>query len=185
MSRSLGTFSARLAHIRRLPVRLRIAALGEGLLACSPDESEALALELLELAVLPAFAANDLPVRAPRLLSLIRRIRRAQSASVADAALAEISRVWAFIPSSVVPAAIAAGKDRWKAVIRQVTTDPSRFTQISLAKLTADSRDVELAPLAAAMLHDNDDQVAQSAERSLLRLCLTQWRQDLAQTTAS
>src|SRR6185503_11360169 len=58
MSRTLGTFSARLAQTRKLPLRLRIAALGEGLSACSPEESEALALELLELAILPAFDSS-------------------------------------------------------------------------------------------------------------------------------
>src|SRR5262245_13124329 len=116
MSRTLGTFSARPAQIRKLPLRLTIAGLGEDLSACSADESEALALELLELAILPAFDSGASSVRAPRVLSFIPRLLGAQRAVLADAALAEVSRAWAFIPTSIVPAAIAAGKDRWQAV---------------------------------------------------------------------
>src|SRR6185369_2918686 len=185
MSRTLGTFSARLAHVRRLPMRLRIAALGEGLSACSPEESEALALELLELAILPAFDTRASSVRAPRMLSFIPRFLSAQRAVLADAALAEISRAWAFIPTSIVPAAIAAGKDRWQAVIRQLTIEPSRSARFSLAKLCGDVGDANLAGLAAGMLLDQDEEVAQAAEKSLVTLALSLVVRDLVNTTAS
>src|SRR5215467_13755098 len=110
MSRLSKPISARLAQIRRLPAKLRVAALGEGLAACSPDESEALALELLELAVFPTFAENEKTVRARGVFSLLDRARRAQVAKVSERALAEISRRWVFIPTTVIPAALAAGE---------------------------------------------------------------------------
>jgi hypothetical protein len=86
------------------------------------------------------------------------------------------------MPTAVVPAALAAGKDRWKAVIRQVTTDPSRSARLSLAKLAGDAGDTRLAAIAASMLHDQDEPVALAAERSLVALSLSGWVQSLAQT---
>jgi hypothetical protein len=185
MSRHSKPISARLAQIQRLPAKLRIAALGEGLAACSPDESEALALELLELAVFPAFAENTNPVRARGVFSLFERARRAQVARVADKALAEISRRWGFIPTAVIPAALAAGENRWQDVIRQVATDPSRLPRLSLAKLAADAGDAQLSALAASMLFDLDEEVAQGAERALVTLALSLLRQDVALTTCA
>jgi hypothetical protein len=185
MSRHSKPISARLAQVQRLPAKLRIAALGEGLAACSPDESEALALELLELAVFPAFADNATPVRARTLFSFMERARRAQVARLADRALAEISRRWGFIPSTVIPAALAAGENRWQDVIRQVATDPSRLPRLSLAKLAADAGDARLSALAASMLFDQDEEVAQGAERALVTLALSLLRQDVALTTCA
>jgi hypothetical protein len=182
MSRSLGTFSARLARVRRLPSKLRIAALGAGLAACSPAESEALALELLELAVLPSFEDRATSVRSGRLVSFLQRRFRRRSAETADAALAEVSRAWAFIPGVLIPALLAAGGNRWQAVIRQVATDPSTAARLSLAKLAGDAADARLAHLTAAMLHDQDENVAHAAERSLTTLCLSVVLRDLAQT---
>ena len=180
MSRLLRSISARLAQVRRLPPTLRIAALGEGLAACAPDESEALALELLELAVLPAFAQTEEPVRSGLLKSFIQRCQRAQVDRLADRALAEISRRWAFIPMPVIPAALAAGENRWQDVIRQVATDPSRLPRLSLAKLAGDAGDARLSALAASMLLDQDPDVAHAAERALVTLALSVLRQDVA-----
>jgi hypothetical protein len=184
MSRTLNTFSGRLSRVRSLSPKLRIAALGESLAACSPTEAEALALELLELAVLPAFDPSGPPVRPHGLLSLIRRISRASRARLADRALAQISRFWAFIPAPVVPAALAAGENRWQDVIRQVATDPSRLPRLSVAKLAGDTGDSRLGFAAASMLFDQDEQVAHAAERALVTLCLSLLRQDIACSSA-
>ncbi len=184
MSRSLNTFSGRLSQVRGLSPKLRIAALGESLATCSPDESEALALELLELAVLPAFDPSGPPVRPHGLLSFIRRMSRARRARLADRALAQISRFWTFIPASVIPAALAAGENRWQDVIRQVATDPSRLPRLSLAKLAGDTGDSRLGFAAASMLFDQDEQVAHGAERALVTLCLSLLRQDIASSSA-
>src|ERR1051326_3837163 len=132
MSRRVEPFQARLFDLRHLPLSLRVAALGEALAACSPSESEAIALELLELAVLPAFVPSAEPVRALRALSFIKRLWAQHESRKSAIPLAEICRRWAFIPGAVLPAALSTGRGRWHEVVPPAATYPSQATRPSL-----------------------------------------------------
>jgi HEAT repeat protein len=176
MSRMIKTFSDRLTLARRLPAPLRIAALGEALACASPEEAERLVPELLDLAVVPTFEEKGPAVRAGSTLPFVQR----RTERLADLALAQIARSWRQVIPEVAQAVLAVGEDRWASVLPRLSTDPSTPVRLSLAALVGDAGDTRVSYLLSGMLHDQDKDVRDQAEQSLLLMALSVLRQELA-----
>ncbi len=181
MSRFIKTFSDRLTLARRLPVPLRIAALGEALACASPAESERLVPELLDLAVVPTFEGGRGAVRAARLLPFTKRRNERQS----DLALTQLARCWRQVIPEYAQAVLAVGENRWSSLLPRLGTDPRTPVRLSLASLVGDAGDTRLAFLLTGMLHDQDAAVGDQAEQSLLVLSVSVLRQELAANPAT
>lgn len=171
LSRLISTFRERAELVNRLPWRLRLAALGEGLAACSPDEAEVLAPMLVELAVRPVSDGGLMPV--PEFArKALEYIGLGDSTRRCDLALGALAQGWGRLPLMARRAAVAVGVGRWHAVIGGLHTDPRAEVRASIADLSFDAGDARLAGVAAELLGDVDSGVASKAERAVVGLAL-------------
>lgn len=171
MSRPNSTFSERAEVLDRLSFRLRLAAVGEGLLAGSPEEAEVLAPWLVEALAASPFVESPSAVRATweavaRFLGIDTAEHRAMLAA------GQIVRCWGTLPELVRIAALACGRGRWGAVLPGVATDERAEVRLGAAWLAFDAGDFALAPTCVELLTDPSPAVADMSERALVALAL-------------
>ena len=142
----------RIALIRKLPTPAMLSALGHGLSVAPSSERGALAVELLELALIDA---NAKPAR--------RRI--------ADAALAQVVKTWSKLPDDVRLAAGAVGVGRWRAAAEDAMAGTPR-QRGSVALLAEHLAEPALGDLVQRLLADETKEVAAAAERAVLAMVL-------------
>jgi hypothetical protein len=171
VSRPNSTFSERAEVLDRLSFRLRLAAVGEGLLAGSPEEAEVLAPWLVEALAASPFVERPSAVRAlweavARFLGIDTAEHRAMLAA------GQIVRCWGTLPELVRIAALACGRGRWGAVLPGVATDDRAEVRLGAAWLAFDAGDFALAPTCVELLTDPSPAVADMSERALVALAL-------------
>lgn len=171
MSRPNSTFSERAEVLDRLSFRLRLAAVGEGLLAGSPEEAEVLAPWLVEALAASPFVERPSAVRA--LWEAAARFLGIDTAEhKATLAAGQIVRCWGTLPELVRIAALACGRGRWGAVLPGVATDDRAEVRLGAAWLAFDAGDFALAPTCVELLTDPSPAVADMGERALVALAL-------------
>lgn len=172
MSRPHHTFSERLAQVEHLAPGLRIAALGDVLLGCSPEESAEAAPALLELAAETVFDGRSLAVRFFRATQVIPRLEvRCRHRS--HAAIAQLARVYSRLCTEHRMVARTLGAASWSAVVGPIATDPVPAARRSLALLAEESGDPRLFEVLSPLLLDRRSEVAAQAERAFVRLALS------------
>lgn len=146
-------------HIRRLSAFPRLAALSAALPWARAEELPWLLTELLELAVPPAPTAKP---------GWRQRRQKQDAARLSQEALAEVVRRWMVIPADVKPAALAIGRDRWPAAVRQVGPDAAAARGI--AALALETFDPGFIPGLIDLLDAPNLQSGLYVERSLVEL---------------
>lgn len=172
MSRPIHTFSERLEQVVRLAPGLRVVALGDVLMGCSPQESLEAAPALLELAAETVFDDQSRAVRIFRATRLIpwleARFRRRSLAAVA-----QLARVYCRLCDEHRRLARTLGAGSWKVVVGPLATDPAPDARRSLALLAEESGDPDLFQILPPLIVDRRAEVAAQAERALVRLAVS------------
>lgn len=172
MSRPNHTFSERLAQVVRLAPGLRIAALGDVLLGCAPEESAEAAPALLELAAETVFEGRSPAVRFFRATGVIPWIE-ARYRRQSHAAITQLARVYSRLSEDHRALARTLGAGTWNAVVGPLATDPVPAARRSLALLAEESGDPGLFEALPALLVDRRSEVAAQAERAIVRLSVS------------
>lgn len=172
MSRPIHTFSERLEQVVRLTPGLRVVALGDVLMGCSPQESLEAAPALLELAAETVFDDRSRAVRffrATRVIPWLEARYRRRSL----AAVAQLARVYCRLCDEHRTLARTLGAGSRKLVVGPLATDPAPDTRRSLALLAEESGDPDLFQILPALIVDRRPEVAAAAERALVRLAVS------------
>lgn len=152
-----------LGLIAKLPLRQRVAALGEALLVADDNTRATSAMMLIEI----AGYRTDPILRTP--IGAIANTWRARSSNEALHALA---RGFKRIDPSLRPLALALGRDPWLSATRALAAsdhEDERLVALSIARNTADPA---LAALAADLLEDPSTRVSKDADQTLLSMAL-------------
>lgn len=86
---------------------------------------------------------------------------------------------WRQVPPDLSSAVVAAGRERWGTILPRLSTDPSGETRAAVAEVLGKTVDWTLAPLLVELLHDDDREVGNQAERSLIGLSVRVLRADV------
>lgn len=175
MSRFDDPFFTSFHATRRLAYPARVAALGAALRVARGETAERLALELLTLAALPSFVSPPKEVADRDQFRWITWLGEKFSKGRrrrADHALAEVGKLWIYVPLHLRPLAVATGRGRWAGVAGIVEPGDPVWVRHSAAELAGDAREAALAPLAARLAGDAEPGVARAAQRSLLMLAV-------------
>lgn len=169
MAQAEFLLTSRLRLVRSLPTMPRLAALVAGLDQAVQAESDPIAIELIELAIMP---------EPPR--SLVQRLWARDAAARADLALQHLIARWDSLSDEVRLTAHTVGSGRWAAQAHRALDDPPRDPPMpepervkrSIALLAQHARDPALLELCVALLADPHEPVADEAERAILAMTL-------------
>ena len=163
------SLAERIQHLRRLPRSARVSALSESLAVARPDEIEALAVELIELAI----GADD-PPRVGRgpiglLIAPVRWVSRRRRERLARPARLELARRWTVLSAECRETALAIGRGRWGDAVELLVGSTSADERLCAAMLVGDLGRPELVGPLVTLLFDEDSRVSKSAEAGLVR----------------
>ncbi len=164
----------------RLPLRQRIAALGEGILVAPVSERDEMAMMLIELAGFhahwPHGQRTDLQryehESASSPIELITRIPQRWQRRHANEAMLALARAWGGLSIPMRELSAGLGRHRWFVAAEALAhgTDPdARLAALSIARDTADPG---FAKIVGHLLADEHQLVRQSADKALLRLTM-------------
>ncbi len=163
------SLAERIQHLRRLPRSARVSALSETLSLAQPDEIDALAVELIELAI----GADD-PPRAfggpiRPLIAPVRWVLRRRSERLARPARRELARRWAVLSAECRETALAIGRGRWDDAVESLVGSTSADERLCAALLVGDLGRPDMVGPLVTLLFDDESRVSKSAEAGLVR----------------
>jgi hypothetical protein len=157
--------------VRKLPVRQRVAALGDALLTASVHERDAHALQLIETA---GFASSNNNLhRAAGPIELFTGLSTRLNARSADEALLALARGWLQLSDPMRDIAAALGRQRWINAAEKLKSDPAPGSRLAALAIAEDTADPGFGRLVCQLLGDEQQSVRAAADRALLRLTVT------------
>ena len=157
--------------MRKLPIRQRVAALGEALLVAPIHERDQHAYQLIEIAGYATSNAGSSRAAGPIELvtGLVGRLR----VRSADEAMYELARGWLQLSEPLRELAAGLGRQRWLEAAERLKTDPTPGSRLAAASIAEDTADPGFGRLVCHLLGDEQQSVRAAADRALLRLTVT------------
>jgi len=152
-----------------LPLRLQVAALGEGLRVGEGVECQHFALRLIEIAGYGqrGIADNSLgPIELMVGLSDRWRARHAGSALMA------LAMGWGKLTPEIRKIAVALGRGRWIAAVKEMSRDAQVETRLGALAIAMDTGDPGFGVMVCSMLGDEHSKVRLAADKTLMGLVL-------------
>ncbi len=157
--------------VRKLPMRQRVAALGEALLVAPIHERDALAWQLVEIA---GYAPkNEKKSQAAGPVELISGFPLRWRARFADDALCALARGWLQLSPEVRGVAAGLGRQRWLDTVNTLKDDAAPGSRLAAIAIASDTADPGFGPVVCALLSDEQQTVRLAADKALLRLTVT------------
>ncbi len=176
MSQAPIQLNESLKHAMAMPLRLQIAALGEGLIVGQGVECQHFALRLIEIAGYSSRRFKRGPdgkiERALGPVELFSGLSGYWRARYANTALRALAMGWESIDRSQRTLALALGRSRWIAVVNEMSVDEDAKVRYNALRIARDTVDPGFGVMVCSMLGDEDQKVRLGADRALIRLVL-------------
>ena len=157
--------------MRKLPIRQRVAALGEALLVAPIHERDQHAYQLIEIAGYAT--ANAGSTRAAGPIELVTGLAARLRARSADDAMLALARGWLQLSEPLRDLAAGLGRQRWLEAAERLRTDPTPGSRLAAVAIAEDTADPGFGRLVCQLLGDEQQSVRAAADRALLRLTVT------------
>ncbi len=152
-----------------MPLRLEVAALGEGLRVGEGVECQHFALRLIEIA---GYGQQRMDDRGMGPVELVAGLSGRWRARYAPSALRALAVGWGNLSTDLRKLALSLGRTRWIKVTKELSVDPdARIRKIAL-DIARDTGDPGFGVMVCSMLSDEHQQVRLAADRTLLALVL-------------
>ncbi len=162
-------FPERIQDLRRLPRRACIRALSDTLVVASTEEREALAVELIELAIGPSEpTGGGGPIAT--LIAPIRGLTRRLRERATEPARLELVRRWGLLSTQGKETALAIGRGRWDRAIESLVGAESVDDRLAVAQMVSDLGQPDNVGALAVLINDGDESVSKAAEAGLVRV---------------
>ncbi len=152
-----------------LPLRLQVAALGEGLRVGQAVECQHFALRLVEVAGYGQVGMNQQSLGPIALMTNLSDRWRARHA---DSALRALAMGWGNLSSDMRRISLALGRSRWIAVIKSMSEDSDAATRLSAIQIAMDTGDPGFGVMVCTLLSDEHSKVRLAADKALICLVL-------------
>jgi len=162
--------------LAKLPMRQRVATLGQGLLVVPVDERDQIAMMLIELASFRTTPPRENPrtgrPSASGPVELLARIpQRWQSRHVGEAMVA-IARAWGVLSDPMKELGVGLGRDRWIGAARELAIDPDPAARVAALSIAHDTADPGFGKIVASLLPDEHQSVRKAADRAIMRMTM-------------
>jgi len=158
-----------LKHVLAMPLRLQVAALGEGLRVGEPVECQHFALRLIEIA---GFGGSGMKQRSLGPMELLGSISGHWRARQAETALRELALGWNRLSPEMRKLALSLGRPRWISVTRSLGQDADIKSRVLALDIACDTGDPGFGVMVCSMLGDEHQSVRLAADNTLVRLVL-------------
>ena len=156
-------------HTLTLPLRLQVAALGEGLLVGEPIECQHFALRLIEIA---GYGQRKMSDRGLGPVELVTGLSDRWRARHGESALRALAMGWANLDTDMRRLAVALGRTRWIAVVKDLAGDAEYSVRKRALGIAMDTGDPGFGVMVCSMLGDEHQQVRLAADKTLIGLVL-------------
>lgn len=158
-----------LDHAKRLPLRLQVAALGEGLRVCEGVECQQFALRLIEIA---GYGQRGIADQTLGPIELMTGLSDRWRARHADSAVMALAMGWGNLTHEIRQIGVALGRGRWIEAVKQMSKDAQVDTRLGALAIAMDTGDPGLGVMVCSMLGDEHSRVRLAADRTLMGLVL-------------
>ncbi len=165
----------------RLPVRQRIAALGEAILVVPASQRDEVALKLIELAgfdLTGSACGHGTDLQRHELesaagpIELLARIPQRWQGRHAHEAMRALARAWGVLSRPMRELGAGLGRHRWLVTAEGLARDADPHARLAALSIAHDTADPGFAKIAGMLLVDEDRSVRQSADRTIMRLTM-------------
>ena len=163
-------------HVARLPMRQRIAALGEAILLAHPDQRDEIAMMLIEQAGFESERsdsyANNGVSSAAGPVELIARLPQRWRGRHAQEAMHALANAWCVLSISMKQLAVGLGRDRWIAQALELSQSPDPRARLAAIAIAQDTADPGFGSLVATLLADEHQSVRKAADSAMMRMTM-------------
>lgn len=152
-----------------LPLRLQVAALGEGLKVGQGVECQRLAIRLIEIA---GFGRGGMAEKALGPVELLAGLSDRWRARHGESALRALAMGWSNLDADMRRLAVALGRRRWVAVVKTMGEDSDAGVRMTALKIAMDTGDPGFGVMVCSMLGDEHSKVRLGADKTLIGLVL-------------
>jgi HEAT repeat protein len=153
-----------------MPRGPRVRALSDTLAVASPDECDALAVELIELAIGPGELepiASVGPIHA--LVRPIQHLARRHREQRTQPARLELVRRWSVLSDHCKETALAIGRSGWDDAIDSLVGAEATADRLAVTQMVSDLGQPDKVGALVALINDADEAIAKAAEAGLVR----------------
>ncbi len=164
----------------KLPLRQRIAALGEAILVAPCSECDEMALKLIELAGFHTNSPHGQDSDLHRIelesaagpIELLARIPQRWQSRHANEAMLMLARAWGVLSVPMRELGAGLGRTRWIRVAETLSRDSDPRARLAAVSIARDTADPGFAKIVGELLADEHQSVRQSADKALMRLTM-------------
>ena len=169
MSKAPIQFDESFKQTLGLPLRLQIAALGEGLRIGQGAECQRLALRLIEVA---GFGRGGMAEKTLGPVELLTGLSDRWRARHGDRALSALAMGWSNLDADMRRLGVALGRKRWISAVKVMGEDSDWEVRVEALKIAMDTGDPGFGVMVCSMLGDEHSKVRLAADKALIGLVL-------------
>ena len=165
--------------LAKLPMRQRVAAIGEAILVAPRANRDELAMMLIELASFCTHPSRTLLERdgnktesAAGPLELLARLPQRWHARHADDAMLALARAWGVISMPMRELGAGLGRDRWLSAARKLSRDTDPRSRLAAVSIAHDTADPGFGKIVSLLLADEHQSVRKAADQALMRMTM-------------
>jgi len=152
-----------------LPLRLQVAALGEGLRVGQATECQHFALRLIEIAGYGQVGMNQQSMGPIALMTNLSDRWRARHG---ESALRSLAMGWENLSPEMRRISVTLGRSRWISIVKIMSEDSDVATRLSAIRIALDTGDPGFGVMVCTMLSDEHSKVRMAADKALIGLVL-------------